>query len=458
MEMGNETTETTIYQPSKLDLHVEAIIHPYCTLCWNDLKKEIEEFILSVGKKSNVYHEGIVDLTTKDVSKDIQNSCLQITIQPSHRSTSSKHITLESVSSTHIHLYTLKDLPSEPEEIEEHNEEPITVCETLQLPHTSLHTSWENLILPMEMKNNLLSYAQSAILFSNKQVSPHVINWNRVLLLYGPPGTGKTSLCKALAHKLSIRSMSMFPSGGYLLEVKSHSLFSKWFSESGKLISRLFGRIREMVEDEPDALFFILMDEVESLASSRISKGGGFEPSDSVRAVNSLLTSLDSIRQFRNVMILSTSNITECVDGAFVDRVDWMVKVELPCLAARYEILKSCLEELIRVGILKHDNGEDFTTDGDESRRFVESVFLSFDDVTFNDHQLETDSPILKRNTISEMLLECARLSKGLSGRCLRKLPFQSHAFHVQSVDNLKLVDFMKALRAGIERKVKGEI
>ena len=73
-------------------------------------------------------------------------------------------------------------------------EEPITVCETLQLPHVSLHTSWENLILGKNIKRDLLNYARSALMFSQRNVSPHIINWNRVLLLYGPPGTGKTSL------------------------------------------------------------------------------------------------------------------------------------------------------------------------------------------------------------------------------------------------------------------------
>lgn len=35
-----------------------------------------------------------------------------------------------------------------------------------------------------------------------------------------------------------------------LLEINSHSLFSRWFSESGKLVQRLFNSIMEMVEDE----------------------------------------------------------------------------------------------------------------------------------------------------------------------------------------------------------------
>jgi hypothetical protein len=37
---------------------------------------------------------------------------------------------------------------------------------------------------------------------------------------------------------------------GKLVEINSHSLFSKWFSESGKLVQRLFAQVTELVEDE----------------------------------------------------------------------------------------------------------------------------------------------------------------------------------------------------------------
>ena len=90
------------------------------------------------------------------------------------------------------------------------------------------------------------------------------------MLFYGPPGTGKTSLCRALAQKLSIRlsdrcvvimpimsvlhvevicGLDRYP-GARLLEINSHSLFSRWFSESGKLVQRLFTTVNDMVEDE----------------------------------------------------------------------------------------------------------------------------------------------------------------------------------------------------------------
>jgi hypothetical protein len=55
---------------------------------------------------------------------------------------------------------------------------------------------------------------------------------------------------------------------GQLVEINAHSLFSKWFSESGKLVSKLFAKITELVEDE-SCLVFVLIDEVESLTSAR---------------------------------------------------------------------------------------------------------------------------------------------------------------------------------------------
>jgi hypothetical protein len=43
-----------------------------------------------------------------------------------------------------------------------------------------------------------------------------------------------------------------------LLEINAHSLFSKWFSESGKLVQRLFHNITELVEEE-DSFVVVLI-------------------------------------------------------------------------------------------------------------------------------------------------------------------------------------------------------
>ena len=422
----------------------------------------------------------------------IQNSCLQISIvdlpsitivkdenkndnntktihsllsssssKSTSKSSSSKSIASWSISNIIVHCYILNTDPAEPEEIDDlttnnnnntNNDdyEPITVCEVLTLPHQSLHTSWENLIYPSYIKENIIGYAESALLFSKKGVSYHIIAWNRVLLLHGPPGTGKTSLCRALSHKLSIRLNHIYPSGGYLLEIKSHSLFSKWFSESGKLVAKLFDRIKEMVEDEPNALFCVLIDEVESLASSRMNNGGGgggssAEPSDAVRAVNSVLTSLDSIRSYANVLILTTTNITGSIDTAFVDRVDLKQYIGYPCLEARYEILKSCIEELIRVGIVS------FSDEENELKSFSHAISEVGEEKSDNGCQNHE----LKHKSSQSLLLECAIAAKDLSGRSLRKIPFQSHAFFIRSTESEPLDTFLISLRHGIENEKK---
>ena len=79
----------------------------------------------------------------------------------------------------------------------------------------------------------------------------------------------------------------------------------------------MFSKIQELIED-PDALVFVLIDEVESLTAAR--RASGSEPSDAIRVVNALLTQLDQIRRYPNVILLTTSNMTGAIDLAFVDR------------------------------------------------------------------------------------------------------------------------------------------
>ena len=169
--------------------------------------------------------------------------------------------------------------------------------------------------------------------------------------------------------------------------------------------------------------------------------------------VNALLTQVDGLKSRPNAMVLTTSNITEAIDLAFVDRADIKAYIGPPGLEARYEILRSAVEELCRRGLVQAeggggggDRGGGGGLEGEEESRPAQygsawkerieaaaaaaagggdggggggvSVSVS----------LSVNAKGGRQEAATAALARAAATCEGLSGRALRKLPFLAYA------------------------------
>lgn len=181
---------------------------------------------------------------------------------------------------------------------------------------------------------------------------------------------------------------------------------------------KLFSKVREIIS-QPNSLVCVLIDEVESIAYARSSMSGQ-EPKDAMRVVNALLTQLDSLKNHPNVIILATSNLASTIDLAFIDRADIKQFIGFPSVKAIYEIYRTMLQELIRVGILSSVEIPDFNNAGDS------------------------------------ILKQLSEKSKGLSGRTLRKLPYLAHAVHLKEghISEISYEAFIEAIDQALDKHI----
>jgi hypothetical protein len=171
---------------------------------------------------------------------------------------------------------------------------------------------------------------------------------------HGYLGTGKTTLCQALAQKISIRLNTWFKDAK-LVQLNAATLLSKFFSESAKYIFEIFTAIERMCQESPDQFVCVLIDEVESLAGSRTTASDRGEVQDSIRATNALLTGFDRVKGQANLIILCTSNMAETLDAAFLDRCGRHIKIGPPSITSQYKILRDAIQELIASKIIRTD-------------------------------------------------------------------------------------------------------
>jgi len=375
-------------------VHILARMKPSCTAKQDDIRRAIGQVLAK--QRPDFYPKQRVDVE--------QDSCLRQWLDDLVVCDTLQHCVKTENAVVEVEVFQLSEVVPVTEGADDHdlceNAEDTTSCEVTTLPNCLLHDLWESLIFDASLKLQLMHYVETAMLFSHAGVNPTLVTFNRVVLLHGPPGTGKTSLCKALAQRMAIRLGKSFDSC-QLVEINAHSLFSKWFSESGKLVGKLFARIR-MIAEDPGCLCFILIDEVESLAAARKCALSGAEPSDAIRVVNALLTQLDSLRRFRNVFVMATSNITEAIDIAFIDRADLKLYIGPPSLTARCEILLGGAMELVRTKLV-----------------------LPAPSVPTSD--------AMEDDPLGGQLQAVARSCDGMSGRLLRKIPFLAFARVMQS-------------------------
>lgn len=399
--------------------HVEICQNPHSTATKADVISHVQKLFacnnLSPGDLL------LTEFTDDFLRQHVKKVAISDTRLSQHETLDLRHSTLN------YHVYQLQEGGPGLEEL---GDEDLAAASHWIMPSRDFDGLWESLVFDEDIKTKLLSYAATTLLFTDKNIDTNIISWNKVVLLHGPPGTGKTSLCKALAQKLCVRLSGRF-SYGQLIEINSHSLFSKWFSESGKLVMKMFQKIQELIDD-PEALVCVLIDEVESLTAARKSAMSGSEPSDAIRVVNAVLTQLDQIKRYPNVIILTTSNVTGAIDLAFVDRADIKQYIGPPSPSAIYGIYRSCLHELIRAGIITSSQFSVLDLRALEFMRFVEN------DVTKDSLQLR----------------EIAVKSHGLSGRSLRKLPFIAHAVYVQK-EKVTLPEFLIALDKAVQQQFK---
>jgi len=153
----------------------------------------------------------------------------------------------------------------------------------------------------------------------------------RNILFYGPPGTGKTLLAAATSNNLKVTTEGQ----ALFFNVKVSSVLSKYFGESTKIISEIYGTARD---NSPSVVF---LDEFESLTASR---SGDDQTGAERRILSTILSELDGLAEKGRtdlfVLTIAATNRPWEIDSAVLSRFEKQILIPLPDNETRLAIMK----------------------------------------------------------------------------------------------------------------------
>lgn len=196
--------------------------------------------------------------------------------------------------------------------------------------------------------------------------------------------------------------------------------------------------------------------------------------------VNALLTQLDKLKQFPNVLVMATSNLAGSIDSAFIDRADIKQYVGLPSPEAIYWILASCLRELGNCGLatgtsrllrydeLPHQHSAAAAVEGEGMTAFPNlSEIIHAGECTapppaavvptIDENMPRSERRRLRALQASTSLLNlaerCAR--QRISGRFLRRVPLVAHSRYLKNASGVRVERWIAAFAKCIDDEVR---
>ena len=193
------------------------------------------------------------------------------------------------------------------------------------------------------------------------------------VLFHGPSGTGKTFSAKLMANEL----------GAQYAEVDFPKIASPYVGQASKNINQVFSDIAAKAKAEPNKKFLVAFNEIDSMLIPMEKSGSN--QSYVLENRTAFLNGLDSIKEFKNVKIVGTTNANPKsgnLDLAALSRFGNLFEVELPTrkeiIASLKWHLKDC--EAAKKGLLNNKNEREIEKFADEllkkhfSQRDVEKL------------------------------------------------------------------------------------